>query len=169
MRRRASTNLKGLFALVIVGSASIAALGAACGGSSETKDAGMDVVTNPDTGVSDTGVVDTGPKDSGCDAPDLLTLMVPDAAFGDGGNQAKCYDCFKQNCMSLLATCNKDCACRTTLAELPGCIAMQGGNLQSAVLACTQGLDTSYLIQLTCALPCGPACGYTPPTDAGGG
>src|SRR5437773_152250 len=83
--------VRGIFALLIGVSGIAAAAGSACGGSSEVKDAGV-LDTGVDTG-SDTGVVDTGPKDTGCDAPDLLTLMVPDATTEAGVNPAKCYGC----------------------------------------------------------------------------
>ena len=158
--------VKSLLIVVVFGSSALAALGAACGGSSEVKDAGPDVVAM-DSPPADTGV-DTGIKDAGCDAPDLLTLMVPDAAIDGGGNQAACYNCIRTNCMSLLMMCNADCTCRTTLAQLPGCIAMGMGPLQQRVLACTSGLDPQYLLGLAgCAGNCGPPCGYTPPSDAG--
>jgi hypothetical protein len=173
MRRKKNSNVRGIFALLIGVSGIAAAAGSACGGSSEVKDAGAtDTGSGNDTGVSDTGVVDTGPKDTGCDAPDLLTLMVPDATTEAGINPAKCYGCIQMSCMSLLGMCNMDCACRTTIAQLPECVAMQGGSLQQAVLACTQGLDPQYLIGLAgCAGGCGPACGITGEggTDAGGG
>lgn len=163
---------KALFALVVCGSSVMAALGAllpaACGGSSDVKDSGPDVVADnappQDTGI-DTGVA----KDSGCDAPDLLTLMLPDGSVDGGANPAVCYNCIRMNCMSLLAMCNMDCTCRTTIGQLPSCIAMQGGSLQQAVLACTSGLDPQYLIGLAgCAGGCGPACGINP-SDAGDG
>lgn len=164
--------VRGIFALLIGVSGIAAAAGSACGGSSEVKDAGIVDTGASDTGVSDTGLVDTGPKDTGCDAPDLLTLMVPDATTEAGVNPAKCFGCIQMNCMALLGMCNMDCTCRTTIAQLPTCVAMKGGPLQQAVLACTQGLDPQYLIGLAgCAGGCGPACGVTGEggTDAGDG
>jgi hypothetical protein len=169
-RRRSSNNYQ--FLLLGLGATGLAvgSFTAACGGSSDVKDAGgMDATMMVDTGV-DTGSPDTGKMDSGCDAPDLLTLMLPDASGEGGVNQAACYGCIRTNCMSLLQMCNMDCFCRTTIAQLPGCVAMQGGSLQQAVLACTSGLDPQYLLGLAqCAGGCGPACGYNPSDGGDGG
>ncbi len=163
----ASNKFKALFALVLCGSSVMAALGSACGGSSEVKDAGPDVVADNAMPV-DTGV-DTGAKDAGCDAPDLLTFMAPDAAIGDGGNQAACYNCIRSACMSVLTMCNMDCSGRTIIAGLPGCLPGElmknMGDYQKAFLACTldKGLEIGFLAQLTCAQNCGKPCGYNPP------
>lgn len=176
MRRRRN-NYRFLFiALASIGLAA-GSFTAACGGDSEVKDAGPDGTMQVDTGI-DTGV-DTGVKmDAGCDAPDLTTLMVPDATTEAGVNPAVCFGCIQKNCMPLLQMCNMDCFCRQTIAALPSCVAMQGGSLQQAVLACTQGLDPQYLLGLAqCAGGCGPQCGVMPeggmseagPKDGGGG
>lgn len=172
MRRNKNKSFRGVLLLAIGACGIGAAAASACGGSSEVKDAGVVDTGVSDTGVTDTGVADMGVKDTGCDAPDLLTLMVPDATTEAGINPATCYGCIRMNCMSLLGMCNMDCTCRQTIAELPACVAMQGGSLQQAVLACTQGLDPQYLIGLAgCAGGCGPACGVTGEggTDAGDG
>lgn len=159
-------SVKTLLVVVLFGGAGLAGLGAACGGSSDVKDAGPDVTTDtgtPDTGPADTGVKDTGVKDAGCDANiDLLDASVPDATLDGGINVGACYGCLRSACMSVLQMCNMDCACKEGIVELLGCLQMSG-DLQGCISS--SSLDTSYILALAgCGGGCASTCGVS--TDA---
>lgn len=160
--------------LILVGAAGCwvgaLSISSCSGGTTGGDDAAADT-TAPD--VQKEAAADTGPKDSGpgpcaVDA-DLNNLQVPDATIDGGVNPAACYGCIKTACPQVIAKCNVDCACKTTLADFPNCIAMGNG-----LLTCAGGLDPQYLTDLAaCGFGCVGVCGVNAgdggPKDASDG
>jgi hypothetical protein len=151
-----------ILGLAASAAAAVGAMGAGCGGSSDSTggaDASVDVTTDHAIDTAPDTTPDVQDAGMACMVDADLTQIHIDAG-SDGG---ACVACVTSHCQQVLMDCNADCQCKGAFLDFLDCTGM-GGSLQSCGQSTLAGVDPAILQGfIGCAPACATTCGVMLP------
>jgi len=159
-----------------LGTAAVALVVVACGGSTNDNPGGPQDSGTPDTAKPDTSppvdAADAAPPEDAACVPDssIGAVNLPDAAIDDAGASiGRCVACGEAKCSDGVAACNKDCQCVKDLTGFLSCMGGGGSLLQCGGPLVSGADDTEKAATQCFALTCGDECGIhlNPQQDSG--